>query len=233
MNNLARGGLDVDFGTSFARTIRDDGSAPVIAPLLGFLGDRSDRPDLRASVKNARGALIADIAHFINISHGRHPGIIDHAANRLVDDSARKWLAAAIDGFAVERRFLNALTVAAGPIRRHVGQDKITALIGVQARNFEMLATSERRGCPAGAALAFVIDWQETRQLLERISLHIGLEPPKVALPGVDSCASVATGLATNDAYIRAMGFGAQQLLAQQRGLWKLIAARHVETLAG
>ena len=233
MDNLARGGMEADFGSSFMRLVIADGSAPVIAPLLAFLGDRGDRPDLRASVKNARGALIADIAHFINISHGRHPGIIDHAANRIAEDSARACLVTAIDGFAVERRFLNALTVAAGPIRRHVGQDKITAMIGLQAKNFEMLATSDRRGCAAGAALAFVVDWQETRPLLERISLHIGLEPPAVALPDAESCALVATELAGNDAYVRAMGFGAGQLLAQQRGLWQLIAARHVETLAG
>ena len=233
MDNLARGELDVDFGSAFVRNILESGSAPVIAPLLDFLGDRGDRPDLRAVVKNARGALIADIAHFINISHGRHPGIVDHAASKIVDDMARNWLVDAIDGFAAERRFLNALTVAAGPIRRHVGQDKITALIAGQSKNFEMLATSDRLGCPAGAALAFVIDWQQTRPLLDRIALHIGMEPQAIALPLQTVCAAIATELARDDAYTRAMGFGAQQMLSQQRGLWQLIAARHVETLAG
>lgn len=233
MDNLARGELDVDFGTPFLRNVLTDGSASVIAPLLGFLGDRGDRPDLRAVVKNARGALIADIAHFINISHGRHPGIIDHAANKIVDDAARTWLVEAIDGFSAERRFLNALTVAAGPIRRHVGQDKITALIAGQSKNFEMLATSDRRGCPAGAALAFVIDWQQTRPLLDRIALHIGMEPQAVTLPSVRDCAALANELSKDDAQARAMGFGAQQMLAQQRGLWQLVAARHAETLAG
>jgi hypothetical protein len=43
----------------------------------------------------------------------------------------------------------------------------------------------------------------------------------------------LASQLAQNDSYARAMGFGAQQLLGQQRGLWQLIAARHAETLAG
>ena len=117
MDNLARPELDADFGAGFVRNILSDGSAAVIAPLLVFLGDRGDRPDLRAAVKNARGALIADIAHFINISHGRHPGIVDHAAGKIVDDHARQWLVDATNGFATERRFLNALTVAAGPIR--------------------------------------------------------------------------------------------------------------------
>jgi hypothetical protein len=233
MDNLARGEEDVDFGNSFVRNIVDGGSASVIAPLIAFLGDRGDRPDLRAVVKNARGALVADIAHFINISHGRHPGIVDHAAQKIVDPVARNWLIDATDGFAAERQFLNALTVAAGPIRRHVGQDKITALISGQSKNFQMLATSDRKGCPAGAALAFIVDWQQTRPLLERIALHIGMEPPAVRLPSVETCGALANKLAQDDAHVRAMGFGAQQLLAQQRGLWQLIAARHVETLAG
>ena len=225
--------LHVDFGTAFVRNILADGSASVIGPLLGFLGDRGDRPDLRAVVKNARGALIADIAHFINISHGRHPGIVDCAANRIVDDAARNWLVEATDGFAAERRFLNALTVAAGPIRRHVGQDKITALISGQTKSFQMLATSDRKGCPAGAVLAFVVDWQQTRPLLDRIALHIGMEPPAVALPSAEQCAGVADQLARDGAYSRAMAFGSQQMLGQQRGLWQLIVARHVETMAG
>lgn len=233
MDNLARPEQDADFGNAFVRLVTSQGSLAVVEPLMAFLGDRGDRPDLRAPVKNARAALIADVAHFINISHGRHPGVVDHAAHKIVDDAARRWLVEAIDGIAAERAYLNRLTVNAGPIRRHTGQDKITALITGQSKNFEMLATSDRKGCPAGAALAFVIDWHHTRPLLDRISLHIGMEPPVIALPDVATCAGLAAQLVQNDAYRRAMGFGAEQLLAQQRGLWQLIAARHVETLAG
>lgn len=232
MDNLARHKLDANFGTAFVRDILADGSVAIITPLLSFLGDRGDRPDLRPAAKDARGALIADIAHFINISHGRHPGIVDHAAAKIIEDPARRWLVDAVDGFARERKFLNALTVAAGPIRRHVGQDKLTALIAGQSKNFAMLATSDRKGCPAGAAAAFVIDWQQTRPLLDRIALHIGLEPPAVALPSLSQCAALVTELASDSSYIRAMGFGAQQMLAQQRGLWQLVAARHCEMLA-
>ena len=189
MENLAHDDAEFDFGTSFVRSVVAEGSSSITASLLRFLGDEGDRPDLRPVVKTARGALIADIAHFINVSHGRHPGIVDHAASRIVDDAARKWLVEAIDGFTLERRFLNALTVTAGPIRSHSGQDRITSVIAAQSKNFEMLATSDRKGCAAGAALAFVIDWQETRGLLERISLYIGLEPPRTELPGIDACA--------------------------------------------
>ena len=80
--------------------------------------------------------------------------------------------------------------------------------------------------------MAFVIDWHQTRPLLDRLALHIGMEPPAVTLPAVTTSVQVAELLVQNDAYRRAMGFGAEQLLAQQRGLWQLIAARHAETLA-
>ncbi len=232
MDNLARPQLDIAFGESFARNIMSDGSLNVIKPLAAFLGDRGERPDLRVHAKNARVALLADIAHFINISHGRHPGIIDHAAHKIVDDAARKWLVEAIDGFVAERAYLNKLTVVAGPIRRQNGQDKITALISGQSKNFEMLATSDRKGCPAGAAIAFVIDWHQTRSLLNAVALHVGLEAPSVTLPSIISCTQLADQLGKDQGYRRAMGFGSDQLLAQQRGLWQLIAARHVEMLA-
>lgn len=233
MDNLARPQPDADFGTAFVRNILSDGSLPVIQPLIAFLGDRGDRPDLRAPIKNARAALVADIAHFINISHGRHPGVVDHAAHKIVDDAARRWLVEVIDAFAAERAFLNALTVAAGPVRRHVGQDRITALITGQSKNFAMLATSDRKGCPAGAALALTIDWLRTRTLLERVALHLDMEPPKSALPDIETCGALAAELGESEGYRRAMGFGAEQLLGQQRGLWQLIAARHAEMLAG
>jgi hypothetical protein len=232
MDNLARPHLDDAFGASFVRTILSEGSLPVVAPLLTFLGNNGQRPDLRSPAKAARAALLADIAHFMNISHGRHPGIVDHAANKIVDDAARKWLVHAIDGVAAERAYLNKLTVTAGPIRRLNGQDKITALIEGQSKNFEMLATSDRKGCPAGAAIAFVVDWHQTRTLLDRVALNIGLEAAPMALPSVDDCMTLAEKLDDGAGYRRAMAFGSEQLLAQQRGLWQLIAARHVEMLA-
>lgn len=233
MDNLARPEITSDFGSLFVDAVIADGSLVVTAPLADFIGQRSSRPDLRSPYKYARGALVADVAHFINISHGRHPGIVDHAALKIVDDAARKWLIGAIDAFAGERAFLNALTVAAGPERRHNGENKVAALISGQSKNFEMLASSDRQGCPAGAALAFVIDWQRSRPLLNAVALHVGLDAPKCALPGIEECAEVAEKLGTSENYRRAMRFGAQQMLAQQRGLWQLIAARHAETLAG
>lgn len=232
MDNLARPEMDDAYGVTFARSVMSEGSIGVVKPLTAFLGDRGERADLRAAAKTARAALIADIAHFINISHGRHPGVIDHAAHKIVDDAARKWLVEAIDGFAAERAYLNRLTVIAGPIHRLNSQDKVTALIAGQAKNFAMLATSDRKGCPAGASIAFVIDWLHTRALLDTVALHVGLDAPAPTLPNVDACTALADQLGQDANYRRAMAFGSSQILAQQRGLWQLIAARHTEMLA-
>lgn len=232
MDNLARPEILTDFGSLFVDAVLADGSLGVTAPLAAFISEGSMRPDLRSPYKYARGALVADVAHFINISHGRHPGIIDHAAHKIVDDAARKWLIRAIDAFAAERAFLNALTVAAGPERRHIGENKVAALINGQAKNFEMLATSDRKGCPVGAALAFAIDWQRSRPLLAAVAFHVGMDVPPCTLPDIVECSALAEKLGQTDSYARAMRFGAEQILAQQRGLWQLIAARHAETLA-
>jgi hypothetical protein len=215
------------FGEGFAALALANGSTPVSAPLAAFLDRSMASPDLRKSVKNSLPALLADIAHFLNISHGRLPGVIDHAAGKIVDDVARGWLTDATSAFAAERGFLNRLTVAAGPIRRHLDQDKVEALLTGQHRSFEMLATSDRKGCPAGAAMAFCMDWWATRGLLDRAALMLGIDAPKCQLPDTAATTELADALAGVAAMERAMTFGGDQLLAQQKGLWQLIAARH------
>jgi hypothetical protein len=215
------------FGENFAALVADQGSLSVSAPLSGFLDRCLNAPDLRKSVKDSLPALLADIAHFLHVSHGRFPGVIDHAASKIVDQQAREWLNEATAGFAAERGFLNQLTVAAGPIRRHVDQDKIEALLATQHRSFEMLATSDRKGCPAGTVIAFVLDWRATRPLLERAAIMLTMEPPSCALPQHRETIGLADALSGQPASDRAMAFGSHQLLAQQKGLWHLIAARH------
>jgi hypothetical protein len=215
------------FSDSFAALVTASGSTPVSAPLAAFLDRSMASPDLRKSVKDSLPALLADIAHFLNISHGRLPGVIDHAASKIVDGEARGWLTQATTAFAAERAFLNRLTVAAGPIRRHIDQDKVEALLAGQHRSFEMLATSDRRGCPAGAAMAFSLDWCATRGLLDRAALMLGIAGQDCALPDTAATLALANALSGTPAVERAMAFGGDQLLAQQKGLWQLIAARH------
>jgi len=232
MDNLARPKPNNCPGDAWVRGIVADGSWPVVVPLQQYLARSGSRPDLRSTAKAARAALLADIAHFMHISHGRHPGIIDHAALKIVDIAARNWLIQAIDGIAAERAFLNKLTVIAGPIRRLSGQEKVSAIVENQAKSFQMLSTSDREGCPAGVVIAFIVDWHQTRNLLGMVADEIGVQPTPLLLPSVDACAELARQLDDSTAYRRAMAFGAQQILAQQRGLWQLIVARHLEILA-
>ena len=217
----------VSFGEGFVTLVVDNGSVPVSGPLISFLDRCMAAPALRKTVKDSLPALLADVAHFLNVSHGRFPGVVDHAASKIGDLETRAWLKDATTAFATERTLLNSLTVAAGPIRRHLDQDKIEALLAIQQRSLEMLATSDRKGCPAGAAMAFVLDWHATRPMLDRAALMLGVDAPHCTLPELSVTVALADSLAGKASIARAITFGGEQLLAQQKGLWRLIAARH------
>lgn len=232
MDNLARPPLNNGLSNAFVRKILSDGSLSVITPLVTFLSDGQHRPALRASGKATKAALLADIAHFMHISHGRYPGVVEYAAQKILDDAVRGWLIRAIDAMLVERAFLNMLTVTAGPIRRLASQDNINAVVDGQAKNFQMLATSDRKGCAFGAAIAFVLDWHQTRPLLDIVAHQMGLASPTVTLPSLAECVLLVQSEDRGDNFRRAMAFGAEQTLAQQRGLWRLVVARHIEMLS-
>jgi hypothetical protein len=89
-----------------------------------------------------------------------------------------------------------------------------------------MLARSERPGCATGAAMALVFDWGAIRGVLDAAATRMGITVPRSALPDGGDSATVLTTLAANAGFERAALFGAQQLLAQHRGLWSLLAAR-------
>lgn len=222
-----RAAQNSSFADSFVAQVAELGSTSVTEPLSAFLDRCMAAPDLRKSVKDSLPALLADIAHFLNVSHGRLPGIVDHAAQKITDAEAREWLDDAASGFATERSYLNKLTVAAGPIRRHLNQDKVETLLTTQHRSFEMLAMSDRKGCPAGAVMAFTLDWHNTRPLIDRAAMMLAVDVQRCMLPTQNQTLSLANRLSGQAAVERAMTFGCQQVLAQQKGLWHLIAARH------
>lgn len=172
------------------------------------------------------GADIADIAHFMCVLHGRHPGVIDHAATKTVDDAAREWLILATDGFAAERSFLTKLTVAAGPISGVSLDDQSNAAVLGQRKALEMLSQSDRSGCAIGAAIALVADWYHIRDILEGIALRVGVEARSTILPSMEKTTALHNRMAETPALERALNFGAEQLLNQHRGLWQLLEAR-------
>ena len=172
------------------------------------------------------GADIADIAHFLCILHGRHPGVIDNAATKTTDDAARKWLVQATDGFVAERAFLTKLTVAAGPVSGVSASDQSNAAVHGQRKALEMLSQSDRNGCAIGAAIALVSDWQSIRNILERMALRVGVEARSSILPDLATTATLRDELSKSAALERALNFGSEQLLGQHRGLWQLLEAR-------
>lgn len=170
---------------------------------------------------------LADATHYLCMLHGRHPGVIDHAATRIADNAARGWLVQAADAFAMERGFLTQVTVAVGPLPSTVGQGESETAVLQQRHALDMLAQSDRRGCAMGAAIALVLDWQAIRKLLDVAALRVGIEPKPSLLPDAQSTLAIADAVAgEDDAVTRAIQFGARQMLRQHRGLWDLLQAR-------
>lgn len=169
---------------------------------------------------------LADAAHYLCMLHGRHPGVIDHAATRTADNSARGWLLEAADGFVAERAYLTQVTVAAGPAPSTTGQSDSDAAVLGQRHALDMLAQSDRRGCAMGAALALVLDWIAIRRILDAAALRLNLSPRHSALPSRQESLATAAVLCADPAVQRAVHFGARQLLGQHRGLWDLLSAR-------
>lgn len=169
---------------------------------------------------------LADAIHFLCMLHGRHPGAVDHAADRTSDTDARAWLEDAMSAFAVERGFLTHLAVAAGPVPGTPGAADSDAALLAQRNAITMLACSERRGCAFGAALALALDWAEVRGVLDIAAARFGVEAPAYSIGDSGRIAEAADRFAIAPPLQRALLFGAEQISIQHRGLWDLLEAR-------
>ncbi|HET8611660.1 MAG TPA: hypothetical protein VFL92_02725 [Sphingomonas sp.] len=169
---------------------------------------------------------LADAAHLLCMLHARYPGVIDHAANRTPQSQARDWLYRAAAGFASERGYLTRLVVAVGPLPSTPGQAQSEAVVTAQRHALATLSQSDRAGTAFGAAMALALDWPAIRPMLDAASDRVGLVPPPLDLPSFEDTIGIATMLADTPGLDRAMGFGAEQLLAQHRGLWDLLESR-------
>ncbi len=89
-----------------------------------------------------------------------------------------------------------------------------------------MLAQSDRTGCATGAAIALVLDWAAVRVMLDAAARRFGVESSASDLPDEMETASLVSALAETPAIERAMALGAQQILAQHRGLWDPLKPR-------
>lgn len=169
---------------------------------------------------------LADAVHALCSLHGRHPGVIDHASAHNAQPAAQDWLEQAAASFAVERTYLAHLTAGAGPLPSTPGQAESEAAVAGQRHALDMLAQSDRTGCATGAAIALALDWFALRQVLDVAAHRFGMDVPALELPIEAETATLVAALAETPAIERAMAFGAQQILAQHRGLWDLLEAR-------
>ena len=169
---------------------------------------------------------LADAIHFLCVLHGRHPGVVDLAAARIVDQPARAWLEAAGAAMAGERRYLARLNVAAGPLPGTPGGAASETAILAQRSALATLAQSDRKGCALGAALAFAADWAAIRTLLDSAAARLGIDRPSCRLGTAADLAAVADRAGATPPAERALLFGAEQLALQHRGLWDLLEAR-------
>lgn len=181
----------------------------------------------RFAGRNANRDL-ADVVHYLSALHGRFPGVVDHAATRTAHDAARGWFLRAVDAFVVERSYLTKLAVAAGPMPSTPGQAESEAAVNGQRHAVDMLAQSDREGCALGAALTLVLDWAAVRTILDRAAMRWSMPVPPCNFPDAEETYQLAEAIAQTPAIERAFSFGAQQILAQHRGLWDLLEARQI-----
>lgn len=169
---------------------------------------------------------LSDAVHFLCMLHGRHPGVVDHAANRCLEPEARSWFNSATIAFAEERSFLARLSFAVGPIPSTPGAgDTESAVLG-QRHAIEMLAQSERRGCALGAAVAVVVDWGNIRTVLDAAAQRFGVDAPVSRLSTAGEASALADAAIVTAPLERALLFGANQIVLQHHGLWDLLEAR-------
>lgn len=169
---------------------------------------------------------LGDLAHQICLLHARHPDLFEQAAARSRQPATAEWLAESVRAFEAERAYLVRLVAAAGPMPSTPGQAASEAAVTAQRHALDMLAQSDRIGCADGTAIALALDWPAVRTVLDILAGRLGIDPPACALPPAFETATVIDVLASALPIERAMAFGAQQMLAQHRGLIDLLEAR-------
>jgi hypothetical protein len=169
---------------------------------------------------------LADCVHLFCSLYGRHPGLIELALNNCPAGPVRDWLKEASDAYERERLYLVRLTASVGPLPSTPGAAETEAALVAARHAIETLAGSERRGCALGAATALMSDWPAIRALLDRAADRVGMQRPGLTLPDQPSVVRAIGDGTDGPASERALGFGGEQLLLQNRGLFDLLEAR-------
>ncbi|NJC06230.1 hypothetical protein GGQ97_002023 [Sphingomonas kaistensis] len=210
--------------------VRQMGSAvaEAHAARLGAAGSftHAHAADLAGPLAPYRARDLDDFVHLLCAVYGRQPTVIELALGSAPAAPVRAWLESASSAFERERLYLVRLTSAVGPIPSTPGAAETEAALLAQRHALETLARSERSGCALGAATALVADWAALRPLLDKVAARVGVEVPPCALPSEAKIADALECGAATVAAERAIRFGAEQLLLQQRALFDLLEAR-------
>lgn len=169
---------------------------------------------------------LADAVHLLCSIHGQHPGVIEQALALAPKGAAQSWLSRAAVAFERERLYLLRLAAAVGPLPSTPGAAETESTLLAQRHAMEILARSERRGCALGAATALVSDWWPIRRLLDHSASRVGIESPAPSIPDEQSIVGAIDSECETPASERALGFGCEQMLLQNRGLFDLLQAR-------
>jgi hypothetical protein len=213
---------------STVQTVRSSGIADLLFALAASEGSAGHPHVAALAGPGAAPRDLADAIHALGTLHGRHPGIVDFAADRNPHRIAADWLDATTTGFTRERDLLAKLVVASGPLPSTPGQAESEAAVVNQRHALGMLAQSDRAGCALGAAVAFVLDWRAIRTVLDAAARRLSVPAPAMTLPLEEETRAVASTLTEGPAFERAIAFGAQQVLVQHRGLWDLLETREM-----
>ncbi len=186
--------------------------------------DHAHRLSIASGPQAARD--LADAVHLLCSLYGRHPGLVELALGHAAAGPVRDWLVAASAAFERERLYLVRLTAAVGPLPSTPGSAETESVLGQQRHAIETLALSERRGCALGATTALIADWGAVRAVLNRAAVRMGVDVPGCSLPDATGVVAVIEAGIEGMAAERALAFGGEQLLLQNRGLFDLLEAR-------
>lgn len=167
---------------------------------------------------------LADAVHALCTVHGspdRRPPPFE-----LADSALSHWISRVVGVRAEERAYLARLAADVGPIPSTPGHALSEAALLTQRQVLDRLSASDRAGCALGAAVALTLDWVAVRAVLDNAARRLfGVGTTSVH----EFARQIAALLAQAPLSLgveRAMLFGAEQLLAQHRGLWQLLEAR-------
>lgn len=203
-------------------------TGPAMALLSLVDADGSGRADHVRALLSPLAPLrdLSDAVHALCVLHGVFPGLIDQVGSGCADPELKPWLDVAAATLAQERALLVRLAATVGPMPSTPGQAASENAVKALRHALGMLAKSDRAGCAVGAAIALVLDWQVVRAVLDTAANRHALAVDNDFDPLLHRTRAMLHRHDPAPAQARAMMFGAQQMLAQHRGLWQLLEAR-------